>query len=50
MTYKVVGRSGSPKTNGNVGTFLESIMEMASKRGLETETGNLVDSIACGGS
>jgi len=38
MTYKVVGISGSPKTKGNVGTFLESIMKMASERGLETET------------
>ncbi|HPI94400.1 MAG TPA: flavodoxin family protein [Deltaproteobacteria bacterium] len=41
MTYKVVGISGSPKTKGNVGAFLESIMKMASERGLETETVNL---------
>ena len=41
MTYKVVGITGSPKTKGNVGTFLESIMKMASERGLETETVNL---------
>jgi len=41
MTHKVVGIPGSPKTKGNVGTFLESIMKMASKRGLKTETGNL---------
>jgi len=41
MTYKIVGISGSPKTKGNVGTFLESMLNMASERGLETETINL---------
>lgn len=38
MAYKIVGISGSPKAEGNVSTFLASIMEMASGRGFETET------------
>ena len=38
MAYKILGISGSPKTQGNVGTFLDSIMNMAAAHGLETET------------
>lgn len=38
MSYKIVAISGSPKTKGNVGSFLASIMEMASEKGFETET------------
>lgn len=38
MPYKILGISGSPKTKGNVGTFLASIMGMASEKGFETET------------
>lgn len=41
MTYKVLGISGSPKTGGNVDTFLDSMMQMASAKGLETETVSL---------
>lgn len=41
MTYKVVGISGSPKIKGNVGTFLDSMMKMASEKGHETEIVNL---------
>ena len=37
MPYKIVGISGSPVTNGNVDTFLASIMEMALEKGIETE-------------
>jgi multimeric flavodoxin WrbA len=38
MAYRIVGISGSPKTKGNVSTFMAAIMEMASQRGFETET------------
>jgi len=38
MAYKIVAISGSPKTKGNVSSFLASIMEMASEKGFETET------------
>lgn len=38
MTYKIVGISGSPVKNGNVDTFLSSIMKMAEEKGHETET------------
>ena len=38
MAYKILGISGSPKTKGNVSTFMSSIMTMASEKGLETET------------
>jgi len=38
MAYKMVGISGSPKTKGNVSTFMASIMKMASGKGFETET------------
>jgi multimeric flavodoxin WrbA len=38
MAYKMLGISGSPKTKGNVSTFLGSIMNLASERGFETET------------
>jgi len=41
MNYSILGISGSPKTMGNVGTFLDLMMEMASEKGLETETVNL---------
>lgn len=38
MAYKILGISGSPKTKGNVSTFMSSIMTIASEKGLETET------------
>jgi multimeric flavodoxin WrbA len=38
MPYKIVGISGSPVKNGNVDSFLASIMEMAAKQRIETET------------
>jgi len=41
MAYKALGISGSPKAGGNVDTFLDSIMQMASEKGLETETVSL---------
>ena len=41
MTYKILGISGSPQTKGNVNTLLDSMMEIASGRGLETEIVNL---------
>jgi len=41
MSHKVLGISGSPKTQGNVGTFLDAMMRMAAAKGLETETINL---------
>ena len=41
MSYKILGISGSPVTNGNVDSFLASIMEMAVEKGLETETVSL---------
>jgi multimeric flavodoxin WrbA len=41
MTFQILGISGSPVKKGNVDTFLGSIMEMASEKGLETETINL---------
>jgi multimeric flavodoxin WrbA len=38
MAYKIIGISGSPVKSGNVDTFLESIMNLALEKGLETET------------
>ncbi len=38
MAYKMLGISGSPKTKGNVSTYLAAIMKMASGKGFETET------------
>ncbi len=38
MAYKILGISGSPKTKGNVSSFMTSIMKMASDIGFETET------------
>jgi multimeric flavodoxin WrbA len=38
MPYKIVGISGSPVNKGNVDVFLASIMDMASEKGLESET------------
>lgn len=38
MAYKILGISGSPKTKGNVGTFMASIMKRAAGKGFETET------------
>jgi multimeric flavodoxin WrbA len=37
MPYKILGISGSPVKDGNVDTFLASIMEMAEEKGIETE-------------
>jgi multimeric flavodoxin WrbA len=41
MPYKILGISGSPVKDGNVDTFLASIMEMAVEKGIETETVSL---------
>ncbi len=41
MQYKILGISGSPVKKGNVDTFLASIMDMASEKGLQPETINL---------
>jgi multimeric flavodoxin WrbA len=41
MSYKILGISGSPVTNGNVDSFLASIIGMAVEKGLETETVSL---------
>ena len=41
MAFKIVGISGSPVKKGNVDTFLGSIMDLASKKGLDAETINL---------
>jgi len=41
MSYKVLGISGSPKAEGNVGAFLDAMMTMAAGKGLETETVHL---------
>ena len=38
MPYKIIGISGSPVKKGNVDTFLGSIMDLASEKGLDTET------------
>jgi len=38
VQYKIIGISGSPVENGNVDTFLDSIMEQAKKEGHDTET------------
>lgn len=38
MAFKILGISGSPVKKGNMNTFLETIMEMAAEKGLETET------------
>ena len=41
MAYKILGISGSPVKNGNVDSFLASIMETAVGKGIETETVSL---------
>ncbi len=41
MAYKIMGISGSPVTDGNLDTFLASIMEMAVEKGMEAETVSL---------
>ena len=41
MPYNIVGISGSPVKKGNVDAFLGSIMDMASQKGLATETVDL---------
>ena len=41
MSYKILGISGSPVKNGNVDSFLASIMETALEKGMETETVSL---------
>jgi len=41
MALKILGISGSPVKKGNLDTFLAAIMEMAAKKGLETETVHL---------
>ena len=41
MPHKIVGISGSPVKNGNVDSFLGAIMDLASEKGLNTETINL---------
>ena len=38
MRRKIIGLSGSPVKEGNVDTFLSAIMELASEKGLDTET------------
>ena len=38
MPFKIVGISGSPVKDGNVDAFLGSIMDLAMKKGLESET------------
>ncbi len=38
MPYKILGISGSPVKDGNLDSFLASIMEMAVEKGIETET------------
>lgn len=38
VAYKILGISGSPKTKGNVSSFMAAIMEMASEKGFDTET------------
>ena len=38
MAYTILGISGSPKTKGNVSSFMSSIMKIASEKGFETET------------
>ena len=38
MPHKIVGISGSPVKDGNVDTFLGSIMDFALEKGLEAET------------
>lgn len=43
MKNKIIGISGSPVKDGNVDTFLETIMELAQKEGLETETIRLTE-------
>jgi multimeric flavodoxin WrbA len=37
VAYKILGISGSPVTDGNLDTFLASIMEMAVEKGMEAE-------------
>ncbi|HNV64938.1 MAG TPA: flavodoxin family protein [Smithellaceae bacterium] len=41
MAHRILGISGSPQIKGNVNTFLDYMMKIASERGLETETVNL---------
>jgi len=41
MPLKIVGISGSPVKKGNVDTYLGSIMDLASEKGLDPETINL---------
>jgi multimeric flavodoxin WrbA len=41
MPFKVVGISGSPVKDGNVDSFLGSIMDLAVEKGLDAETINL---------
>lgn len=43
MAYKIIGISGSPVKDGNVDTFLETILKRAAKEGLETETIRLTE-------
>jgi multimeric flavodoxin WrbA len=37
MKRKIIGISGSPVTEGNVDTFLATILDLAAEEGLETE-------------
>ena len=41
MPYKIIGISGSPVKKGNVDTFLESIIDLATEKGFDAETINL---------
>jgi hypothetical protein len=41
MPSKIIGISGSPVKKGNVDAFLGSIMDLATEKGLDTETTHL---------
>jgi multimeric flavodoxin WrbA len=43
MPYRIVGISGSPVSNGNVDTFLSTMLSMATENGLESEIIHLAD-------
>jgi multimeric flavodoxin WrbA len=42
MQYKVLGISGSPVKKGNVETFLQRMIEIASGKGLDSEVINIL--------
>ena len=43
MPYRIVGVSGSPIKEGNTDTFLSTIMDHATEKGLQTDTVNLAE-------